>query len=89
MFGILYVRAKDLDGSDVLVGYPAVVVSTHYGAHGLSNGGPATVEVLTGRLRGRVFSPTFIEPNTLPSAELQFSPLTALPSVLYYKPSAT
>lgn len=87
MFGVLYVRAKDLDGADVLVGYPAVVVSTHYGAHGISNRGPSQVEILSGRLKGRTFTPVFIEPNALPTGDEQFAPLTAMPPVMYYGPT--
>ena len=87
MFGVLYVQAEDLDGDMVLVGYPAVRLSTHYGAHGIGNKGPAVVEVITGRLAGRRFTPTFLQMGATPSGGEQFVPLTDLPDTLYFKPT--
>lgn len=84
MYGVLYVQAQDADGDSVLAGYPAVRLSTHYGAHSPNNQGPARVEILVGRLKGRQFAPTFLEPGVAPTADNQFVPLTDTPQPLYY-----
>jgi len=84
MYGVLYVQAQDGEGDTVLVGYPAVRVSTHYGATTPHNHGPKKVEIIVGRLRGRQFSPTFLEVGSVPTAPNQFVPLTDSPSPLYY-----
>jgi hypothetical protein len=84
MFGTLYIQAEDLDGDLVLVGYPAVRISTHYGAHGVSNKGPAFVEIITGRLKGRQFRPIFLEPGATPNGSEQFVPCTHAPNTFYF-----
>lgn len=84
MFGVLYVSAQDCDGATVLVGYPAVRVSTHCGAHTHANYGPSRVEILVGRLKGRQFAPEFLNAGDQPTASNQFVPLTDSPNPLYY-----
>ena len=84
MFGVLYLQAPDVDGDTVLVGYPAVRVSTHFGAHTPSNHGPSRVEILVGRLRGRQYVPTFLEAGETPTASNQFVPLTPAPNPMYF-----
>ena len=84
MYGVIYLQAKDADDDNVLVGYPAVRLSTHYGAHSPTNQGPARVEVLVGRLKGRQYAPSFLEAGVAPTADNQFVPLTNTPAPLYY-----
>jgi len=89
MFGVLYVSAQDCEGANVLVGYPACMLSTHCGAHGKANHGPARVEILVGRLKGRQFAPEFLEAGEIPSGSNQFVPLTDSPSPLYFGTGGT
>jgi hypothetical protein len=84
MFGVIYLQAKDCDGDDVLVGYPAVRLSTHCGAHTPHNHGPRRVEIIVGRLKGRQYVPTFLQAGETPTASNQFVPLTDSPSPMYY-----
>jgi len=84
MFGVLYIQAQDVDGDEVLVGYPAVRCSTHYGANTPTNHGPKKVEIIIGRLQGRQYSPQFLEAGATPTESNQFIPLTGTPSPLYY-----
>ena len=84
MFGTLYLSAVDCEGDNVLVGYPAVRLSTHCGAHTPHNHGPLRVEILVGRLKGRQFVPTFLEIGATPTDSNQFVPLTETPTHLYF-----
>jgi hypothetical protein len=84
MFGILYLQGVDCDGDNVLIGYPAVRISTHCGGHTPHNHGPSRVEVLAGRFKGRQFAPTFLEAGVEASASNQFMPLTATPNHMYF-----
>jgi hypothetical protein len=84
MYGVLYLEAKDADGDNVLVGYPAVRLSTHFGAHSPVNQGPARVEVLVGRLKGRQYAPTFLDAGVAPTSDNHFVPLTNTPAPLYF-----
>jgi|11_taG_2_1085331.scaffolds.fasta_scaffold50758_3 hypothetical protein len=84
MFGVLYVQAHDAEGDLVLVGYPAVRLSTHYGANTPHNHGPKKVEIIVGRLKGRQYSPQFLESGSTPTASNQFIPLTESPAPMYY-----
>ena len=84
MFGVLYIQAEDTEGDVVLAGYPAVRVSTHYGANTPHNQGPSCVEIIVGRLKGRQFKPTFLQAGTTPTGSNQFVPLTDSPNPMYY-----
>ena len=84
MFGVLYIQAQDGEGDFVLVGYPAVRLSTHYGATTPQNHGPKKVEIIVGRLKGRQYSPQFLEAGSTPTASNQFVPLTDSPVPMYY-----
>jgi len=84
MFGVIYLQAQDGDGDTVLVGYPAVRCSTHQGAHTPQNHGPNRVEILVGRLKGRLYNPTFLEAGSTPTGSNQFVPLTDSPQAMYF-----
>lgn len=83
MFGVIYLQGQDTEGDYVLVGYPAVRCSTHQGGHSPQNHGPLRVEILVGRLKGRQYTPVFLEPGSVPTASNQFVPLTDSPQAMY------